>query len=179
LKKYIAFAKSNIVPVLTKDAIDVIKDFYVTIRNAAGEDEEEQGLKAVPITARQLEAIVRLAEAYAKIKLDKKVTLEYAQKAINMLMYCLEKIGLDPKTGQLDIDKITTGVTQSQRNEYKLIQKIIDNLEINNPDITLEDILEEAKKHSIKDSDVKVVLNKLKQEGIIFEPRQGIYKKLH
>ena len=178
LKKYIAYAKTKIVPVLTKDAIELIKDFYIRIRNAAGEDEEEQGLKAVPVTARQLEAIVRLSEAYAKIKLDKKVKVEYAQQAIDMLMYCLEKIGLDPKTGQLDIDKITSGVTQSQRNEYKLVQKIIDNLEVNNPDVTEESILQEAHKYGLKESDVKGVIKRLVKEGLIFEPRKGVYKKV-
>lgn len=175
LKKYIAYAKKNIIPILTKEAIEKIKEFYVNLRNAAG---EEEGIKPVPITARQLEAIVRLAEAYAKIKLDKKVRLEYAEKAIEMQMYCLEKIGLDPKTGQLDIDKITTGVTQSQRNEYTLVQRIIDNLEVNNPDITIDDLTKEGAKHGLKENDIKSILSKLKQEGIIFEPRKGVYKKL-
>ena len=177
LKKYIAYTKEHIKPVLTNEAIEKIKEFYIAIRNAAGDD-EENSQKSVPITARQLEAIVRLAEAYAKINLDKQVKLEYAEKAIDLLMYCLKRIGIDPKTGELDIDRITTGVTASTRNLYKLVQNIIDKLEKEVPEIKLELILEEAKKQNIPKSDVEKTLNKLKQEGLIFEPRKNIYKKL-
>jgi len=175
MKKYIAFAKQTR-PLLTQAAIEKIKDFYVAIRNAAGEDED--ATKAVPITARQLEAIVRLAEASARIKLDKKVRAEHAEHAIDMLMYCLQKIGIDPKTGNLDADRLTSGITQSSRNEYKIIRGILDTLEIQNPDINIADIIEEGKKNSLKEMDIVRVLDKLKQEGAIFEPRKGIYKKL-
>jgi replicative DNA helicase Mcm len=176
MRKYIAYAK-KIQPVLTQEAIKKIKDFYVSIRNAAGDD--ENGIKSVPITARQLEAIVRLAEAYAKAKLDKKVTEEYAQKAIDMLLYCLQKIGIDPKTGAMDIDRITTGVTSSTRNFFRQVQIIIDKLEIETPEIKYEDIISEAEKVNISKSEVDKVLEKLKQEGIIFEPRKNLYKKLN
>lgn len=175
LKKYIAFSK-NVKPVLTAESIEKIKDFYVSIRNASSS--EEDGQKSVPITARQLEAIVRLAEAYAKIKLDNHVRVEYAQKAIDLLLYCLQKIGIDPKTGQMDIDRITTGVTASTRNQYKLVQQIIDRLETEKPEITFDDIADEADKQKIKRSELQKVLDKLKQEGIIFEPRKNIFKKL-
>lgn len=178
LKKYIAYAKKTIKPVLTQEAIEKIKDFYVRIRTAAG-DEEEAGNRSVPITARQLEAIVRLAEAYAKIRLDKKVRVEYAQAAIDLLMYCLEKIGIDPKTGELDIDRITTGITATTRNQYKLVSQIIDRLETEKPEINYEDIVEEAKKLGLNNkSEVQKILDKLKSEGIIFEPRKNVYKKL-
>ncbi|MDA3856467.1 MAG: minichromosome maintenance protein MCM [Candidatus Woesearchaeota archaeon] len=175
LKKYVAFTK-KIKPVLTQEAIDKIRNYYVAIRNATGED--DNGVKSVPITARQLEAIVRLAEAYAKIKLDKKVRGEHAQLAIDLLMYCLEKIGIDPRTGQLDIDKITSGVTASTRNIHKIIIQIIEKLETEKPEIMLEDILEEATKVNITKPEVQKMLDKLKQDGIIFEPRKNTFKKL-
>ncbi|MFW5704287.1 MAG: minichromosome maintenance protein MCM [Nanoarchaeota archaeon] len=176
MKKYLAFSR-RVQPVLTQEAIEKIKDFYVSIRNASAGD-EETGVKSVPITARQLEAIVRMAEAYAKMKLDKQVKIEYADKAIEMLMYCLEVIGLDPKTGQLDIDKLTTGVTASTRNQYKIIQMIIDRLETEKPEIKYDDICAEAEKQNLNRTEVQKVLEKLKQEGIIFEPRKNIFKKL-
>jgi len=175
LKKYIAYTKKN-KPVLTKAAIEKIKEFYIKIRNASSS--EEEGVKPVPITARQLEAIVRLSEAYAKIKLDSKVREEYAQRAIDLLLYCLKDIGIDPKTGEMDIDRITTGVTSSTRNQYKIIQQIIDMLETSKPEIKYDDIVEEADKKKISRTETQKILDKLKQEGIIFEPRKNIFKKL-
>lgn len=179
LKKYIAYTRANIKPVLTQDAITKIKDFYVRIRTAAGDNDEEGGNRSVPITARQLEAIVRLSEAYAKIRLDKRVREEYAQEAIDLLMYCLEKIGIDPKTGELDIDRITTGITATTRNQYKMVSDIIDRLETEKPEINYEDILEECNKAGLSSKvEVQKILDKLKQEGIVFEPRKNVYKKL-
>ena len=177
IKKFIAYAKENCNPVLTQEAITKIREFYVKIRSS-GADDEDSGVKSVPITARQLEAIVRLSEAYAKIKLDDTIRVEYAQKAIDMIMYCLEKIGIDPKTGELDIDRITTGVTATTRNQYKTIIDIIDRLETEKPDISYDDICEQADKTNVPRKEVARILDKLKQEGMIYEPRKNIYKKL-
>jgi len=174
LKKYIAYAK-KIKPQLTDEAIEKIKEFYISIRNTTA---DEDSPKPIPITPRQLEAIIRLSEAYAKIKLDKKVRIEHAQAAIDLLMFCLEKIGVDPKTGELDIDRITTGVTTSARNQFKSIQMIIDKLETEKPEILFDDICEEANKQNITRAEVDKILYKLKEEGIIFEPRKNLYKKL-
>lgn len=176
MKKYIAFSK-RVNPVLTQDAIAKIKDFYVAMRNAGQEDETKQA-KSVPITARQLEAIVRLAEAYAKIRLSQYVTVQYAQEAIDMLKYCLERIGIDPKTGELDIDRITSGVTASARNLYTIICKIIDKLEVSAPEILHDDILEEAKKSNLDSKEVEKTLERLKKDAYIYEPKKNIYKKL-
>lgn len=175
-KKYIAYAKNKIHPRLEQEAITKLKDFYVKMRNAFSD--EEAGSKSVPITARQLEAIVRLSEAYARVKLDKKVRLKYAEQAIELMMYCLEKIGVDPKTGELDIDRITTGITATTRNQYKSVSDILDKLETEKPEISYDDIIDEASKINISKTDVSKMLDKLKQEGIIFEPRKNIYKKL-
>ena len=176
IKKYIAYAKKNIKPVLTKEAKEKIKEFYVSIRNVDNDDDES--VKPIPVTARQLEAIIRLAEGYSKIKLSKKITAEYAEKAIDLLMYCLKKIGIDPKTGELDIDRITSGITTSVRNQYKIVQDIIDKLEKELPEVKLDDILKEAEKLNLKKEEVENIIIKLKQEGIIFEPRKNIFKKL-
>ena len=176
MQKYIAYARAT-KPVLTQDAIKKIKDFYVSIRNASSED--ENGIKSVPITARQLEAIVRMGEAYAKVELSKKVTERHAQLAIDLLLYCLQKIGIDPKTGEMDIDRLTTGVTSSTRNVFRQVQIIIDNLERESPEITYDAIIEAAEKVSVKKSEVDKTLEKLKQEGVIFEPRKNMFKKLN
>ncbi|MFT4243929.1 MAG: minichromosome maintenance protein MCM [Candidatus Woesearchaeota archaeon] len=176
LKKYIAQAR-KLNPQLTQEAIVLIKDFYVKIRNA-GSGAEEGKMKSVPVTARQLEAIVRLGQAYAKVRLNDKVTEQYAQEAIDMLMYCLEKIGVDPKTGEMDIDRITTGVTTSSRNTYRQVLQIIDTLEQESPEITYDAIVEMGDKKGISKGEVDKIISKLKAEGLIFEPRKNLFKKL-
>ena len=176
MKKYVAYTK-RINPVLTHEAIAKIKEFYVAMRNAGNDDEAKQA-KSVPITARQLEAIVRLAEAYAKVRLSQHVTPQYAQEAIDLLKYCLEKIGIDPRTGELDIDRITTGVTTSTRNMYTIVTKIIDKLEQENPEIRYDDIVAEAEANKIELNDLEKTLDKLKKDAYIYEPKKNLYKKL-
>ncbi len=175
MKKYLAHAR-KLSPQLTEEAIVKIKDFYVKIRNASSS--EEGHVKSVPITARQLEAIVRIAQGYAKMRLDTKVTEKYADEAIELLMYCLEKVGIDPKTGDLDIDRITTGVTTSVRASYRQVQMIIDKLEESSPEIMYDEIVASGEKLNIAKAEVDKVLDKLKNEGEIFEPRKNLFKKL-
>ena len=98
LRKYIAYARKNVNPHLTDEAIQVLKEFYVSTRNS---NPEEQG--PVPITARQLEAIIRLSEASAKIKLKDTVDKEDAERAVKLQMACLKEIGVDPETGKIDV----------------------------------------------------------------------------
>ncbi|NQZ85321.1 MAG: minichromosome maintenance protein MCM [Nanoarchaeales archaeon] len=177
-KKYLAYAKATSSPVLTRPAIDLIKEFYVRIRSS-GADEEGEAIKAVPMTARQLEAIVRMSEAYAKVKLKKLVEAEDAQKAIDMLMYCLERLGVMDKDGKMDIDKLTTGVTAGVRNQLKNILDIMDKLETELPEVKMDDICDMAEeKLKMTRRDVIKVVENLKKEGAIFEPRKNIYKTL-
>ena len=64
LRKYIAYAKQNVFPELTDDALAEIRRYYVQMRNQGS---EEGG--AIPISARQLEGLVRLSEASARVRL--------------------------------------------------------------------------------------------------------------
>ena len=79
LRKYIAYAKQKIIPVINNDALREIKDFYLRMRSSGG---TEEGIKAIPISARQLEALVRLAEASAKLRLSNEVTREDANSCL-------------------------------------------------------------------------------------------------
>jgi replicative DNA helicase Mcm len=74
LRKYVAFAKRNIFPVMSDDALELLKNYYVDFRNSS-ED-------SIPFTPRQLEAFVRLAEASARVRLSDEVTIQDAKRAI-------------------------------------------------------------------------------------------------
>lgn len=175
MKKYLSYAR-KLSPQLTQEAIEKIKEFYVQIRNASGS--EEGHVKSVPITARQLEAIVRIAQGFAKMRLDEVVSAKYAEEAIDLLMYCLKAIGVDPKTGEMDIDRITTGVTTSARATYGKMMKIIDKLNEEAPEITFDALIEEAEKQGIPRAEAEKLIMKIKSEGVIFEPRKNLFKKL-
>jgi replicative DNA helicase Mcm len=177
LKKYIAYARQKIEPKLTDSALEEIKDYYVKMRKMGSTS--ESAVKSVPITPRQLEALVRMAEASARVRLSDKVTKKDASRAIKLLEYCLTQVGFDKETGKIDIDRITTGISASQRSHISLIKDIIVDLEGKiGKTIPIEDIIEEAKNKGVDAETSEEVIEKLKRAGDIFEPRHGFVSRI-
>ena len=163
LRKYIAYAKINIKPILTDGAVEEIKKFYVDLRNKGQVSEGE--IRPIPISARQLEALVRLAEASAKVRLSNEVKRKDAKKAIEILTHCLMQVGIDPETGKIDIDRISTGITATQRSRIVVIREIVKDLDVKyNKLIPIEAIFEEASKKGYSENQVEEALEKLKRE---------------
>jgi replicative DNA helicase Mcm len=177
LRKYFAYAKQKINPVLSDSALEEIKKFYVEMRNK--EVAEEGAARAIPISPRQLEALVRMAEAYAKIKLNNKVTKKEARLAIELLQYCLSQVGLDPETGKIDIDRIATGISSSQRSKIMVVKDIIEELENRiGKTIPIDDLVKEAVAQGVTEGDIEDALEKLKRSGDLFEPKRGFISRI-
>jgi replicative DNA helicase Mcm len=176
IKKYVSYARRNIHPKLTDVALKEIKDFFVDMRNS---DTKEEKIKGIPISARQLEALIRLSEASAKSELRDKVVRKDARKAIELVHYSLSQIGLDPETGKIDIDTIFTGTTSSQRGGISAIKEIINELEkVLGKAIPLEDIEREAGIKGIDKDKANEIIEKLRKTGDIYSPRHGIISKI-
>jgi len=177
MKKYIAYAKKNIIPKMSKVASNEILDFYVNLRNSI--QTEEGQAKSIPISARQLEAIVRLAEASAKLRLSDKVTKGDAQLAISLIKYCLTQIGMDEETGQIDIDRFSTAMPSSERNKIFIVKGLINELEEEKgKSIAIEEIATAAVEKGVTEDKVEEIIEKLKRSGEIFEPKRGYIQKI-
>ncbi len=87
---------------------------------------ENGKINSIPITTRQLEAIIRLSEACARVRLSNEVSVEDVQRAIQLVESSLKKIGYDPETGKIDVDRIT-GVSTSQRSKMIVVRETIKN----------------------------------------------------
>jgi len=170
LRKYIAYAKRNIFPVMDDEAIERIKDYYVSLRASSEE--------SIPFTPRQLEAFVRLAEASARVRLSDRVTIEDAERAINIIEKYLRRVGIDRETGRIDIDTIATGMSRTQQDRLRNVMNIIKDLCHESPDGTanIEDILREGETRGIDRDKIKEAIDKLRRSGQIYEPRHGHYK---
>ena len=176
LRKFISYARRYCNPILTDSAVDELQSFYVKMRNSSGED---GSVKSIPITARQLEALVRLAESSAKTRLAEKVTKRDAKKAIEILHYCMSQIGIDPETGNIDIDVLTTGVSSSARSHIYAVKEAISDLENKvGKTIPIEELVKDAQEKGVDADKVEEILEKLKRSGDIFEPRKGFIQRL-
>ncbi len=176
LKKYIGYAKRKINPKLSDGAIEEIKKYYLKMRASGG---TEEGIKTIPISPRQLEALVRLSEANARIRLSNEVTRKDAKKGINLLEYSLMDVGFDKETGKIDIDRIATGVSASARSHILIVKEIINELEAKiGKTIPIDDVVAGAKEKGVEEDKVEEAIEKLKRTGDLFEPRHGFLSKI-
>jgi replicative DNA helicase Mcm len=170
LRKYIAYAKRNIFPVMTNEALEMLKGYYVEFRATSEE--------TVTFTPRQLEAFVRLSEASARMRLSQEVTVDDSKRAIYIIDQYLRRVGMDRETGRFDIDIIATGISHTQHDRMRMIIDIIQRLSNESKDgnALRGDIVREAEIEGLESGKVEEALDRLKRNGQIYEPVHGKYK---
>jgi replicative DNA helicase Mcm len=127
-----------------------------------------------------LEGLVRLSEAAAKVRLGKVVTKQDAQKAIELTDYCLNQIAKDSETGKIDIDRLSSRITATQRSSISVIKELIHNLEeeLGQKVVPVENIIEAAQNKNIDKEKVEEILERLRRSGDVFEPKRGFVQRL-
>ncbi|MGM0590813.1 MAG: LAGLIDADG family homing endonuclease [Halobacteriota archaeon] len=167
LRKYIAFAKREVFPTMTEEAKTAIRDFYVDLRSK-GTDEDAP----VPVTARKLEALVRLSEASARVRLSDTVEREDAERVIEIVRSCLQDIGVDPETGQFDADVVETGRSKSQRDRIKSLKQLIADIEADyDAGAPIDEVLARADEIGMDRSKAEDEIEKLRRKGEVYEPK--------
>jgi replicative DNA helicase Mcm len=177
LKKYVAYAKQKIKPKLTKNAIEEIKEFYVKLRNQSSQVSSDSAIKPIPITARQLEGIIRLSEAHAKMRLSEEVSSEDAKKSIDLLRTSLTQVGYDEETQTFDIDRVTTGITSSKRSKLLTLRETLSQLENKLGKLIPLEEIEKALEGKLSPEDLEDSINQLAKSGDIFRPKKGYIQK--
>lgn len=77
------------------------------------------GVRTVSATPRNLESLVRLSEASAKVRLSETVMLSDVDEAYRLMVAAIAQVATDPTTGMLDIDLLNAGQSAAQRNRVK------------------------------------------------------------
>ncbi len=171
LRKYISFAK-RIIPVLSPEAVIELRDFYLKMRSRGGAE------AAVAITPRQLEALVRISEARARAFLRDRVTVEDAKSAIRIMTVSLSDVGVDVKTGAMDIDVIMTGKPRSLRDSFQRVIETVAELERETGTVE-ETVLVAAlvDKEKMEEREARRLIGQLIKEGILYSPKPGRLKR--
>ncbi len=172
LRKYISYAKS-VKPTLTDDALKRLNDFYLAMRSAS----EAEG-SPVAITARQLESLVRTAEARARAALRKEVTAEDAEAAVAIMKRSLEEVGIDLSSYKMDIDIIMTGKPKSVRDRLQTVLSTLMEMEKDTGIVGKTALLNELEtKHKVPRGEADRLIGQLLREGTIYSPREDYLKK--
>ena len=158
IKKYIAYAR-QINPKLTPEAKKIIAEFYTFTRK---KNHEEQ---TIMITARQLEGLIRLAEAHARIRLSDKVEAEDAEAAIELFKKFLQNV---------DIEDIETEGRKTIKDEIELVYRLIKENDNFGVGVERDWIIKLAKQKGVRDP--AKIIAQLNQNGKIYEPREGWLK---
>ncbi len=171
LRKYVAWSKRNVFPVMSDEARKKFLEFYIGLRRQGYDDEEAP----VPVTARQLEALIRLGEAKARTRLSNKVTVEDAESVIEVVNYCLKHVFTDPETDKLDVDWINAGTTKTRRDRARSIKAIITELEAEHGDeVPIEDVLDIAEEEGMDRDKAEEVIEAMKRDGLLFSRGSGV-----
>ncbi len=170
-RKYVAYAKQRIKPALTDEAAKEIKKFYVDLRNM--QVSSEAALRPIPISARQLQALIRMSEASAKMRLSGTVDIEDALRAIEIMKYYLMQVGYDYESKTFDIDKIGLGKTTSQRNKILTVLHTIIELESRVGKMVPIEEVEKELKDKVDEIELEQAIVELKRKGDIYEPKKG------
>ncbi|MDD5767818.1 MAG: AAA family ATPase, partial [Methanothrix sp.] len=144
--------------------------YYVSLRKQ-GQDSN----KPVPVTARQLEALFRLSESSARLRLSEEITGGDAERVIRIVEACLRQVGVDPETGLLDADVLAVGMSKSTRDKTRMMIDLVKEVSsLHQGPAPLEVVLDRAEAELKMDRDkAEEIIKRLKRDGAIFEPRNG------
>jgi replicative DNA helicase Mcm len=168
--KYLSYAK-QIEPALTPEAIDIIRNYYMDMRRI-----ESEGM--ITVTPRQLEGLVRLASARARLLLKDIVDAEDAQRAIYLVDQMMITAGVDVNTGKTDLG-VLYGKPQSVVSKEKTFMELFRGLTgAENNDVEDKALVDELiKTGKFSDEEARKYVQKFNREGQIFERRPGFWAK--
>lgn len=167
LRKYIAYAK-RYVPKLSEAAQRKLKDFYINMRRQYHNENTP-----VPTTARQLEALIRLSEAKARLRLSEVITEEDAEIVIGLVGHCLKTVFTDPETGKQDVDWVIAGKSKTQREREKDVLQIIKDL---GGEVLISEVVTGAKDLGIDQAKTEKAIDAMATDGTLVKRKGGAVK---
>lgn len=170
LRAWIHYAREHVQPLLTDEAKDALKEFYVEVRNLNDGHQKNSDDTTPPATPRTLEAGIRIASAFARVELDDKVREKHAERA-KRISRKVVGLNFDPQSGQFDADRTGSGMTATQRQRVNTLKEIISELEQkSHAGAPVEEVLERATDEGIGSSEAEHEIEKLKQKGELYQP---------
>jgi replicative DNA helicase Mcm len=171
LTKYLSYVK-KIEPVLTKEAEDKILEYYMKMRNV-----ESEGM--ITVTPRQLEGLIRLSTARARLLMKNEVDAEDAERAIFLIESMLQDAGVDVNTGQVDLG-VLQGKPHSEVSKMQLFMDVMKSLEGDEKRPVEEKtfVKELVKTGKFTEEEARKYIKKLQRESAIYESKPGHYNRV-
>jgi len=119
LRKYISYCRNRVSPRVTPEASEVLKNHYISIRAAM-----KQEKATIPITVRQLEAIIRISESLAKMELREDVDISHVEEALRMFtVSTLDAANRD--RGGVGVDVLSEGQREELHQAEEQVRRLM------------------------------------------------------
>ena len=171
LTKYLSYAKKGI-PTLTKEAEEKILDYYLKMRNVESEE-------MITVTPRQLEGIIRLSTARARLLMKDKVEEEDAERAIFLIESMLQDAGVDVNTGKVDLG-VLQGRPRSEVSKMQLFMDVLKALEGDHKTAVEEKtfVKELEKTEKFTEEEARTYIRRMLREASIYESSPDHYNRV-
>ncbi|ESW34715.1 hypothetical protein PHAVU_001G174700 [Phaseolus vulgaris] len=170
LRKYIAYARSFVFPRMTKPAAEILQKFYLKLRD------HNTSADGTPITARQLESLVRLAEARARLDLRVEITAQDATDVVEIMKESLYDKCVD-EHGIVDFGR-SSGMSQ-QKEAKRFLNALNKQSESEQKDcFSVSEIYSLADRISLKVPDIDTFIENLNSVGYLLKKGPKTYQVL-
>lgn len=170
LTSYISYARSHCQPKISEAASRELVSAYVEMRKL-GED-VRAAERRITATTRQLESMIRLSEAHAKMRLASEVTADDVLEAVRLIKSAIKQAATDSRTGLIDMGLLTEGTSASERRRKQdlknAITALLDELTRNGGTVRYADFarqLGEQSSIAIENDELTDAMKSLQQEG--------------
>jgi DNA replication licensing factor MCM5 len=174
MKKYVQYCKSKCKPTLSEEAGQVLTSAYVKIRDdvrkSTLQTQGEDAQSAIPITVRQLEALVRLSESLAKMRLDSEVRIEDVNEALRLFRVSTMAANA---TDQSNIGESSILSTVNNHEEMERAQGFLRTRLAIGSTVNKQKLIEEASGSGYSFMTMARVLSVMAQRGELLERNQG------
>ena len=178
LMEYISYARREVQPRLSERAAEQLISEYVALRRMGSGHSGDPNRRVITATPRQLESLVRLSEAHARMRLSPWVEPADVDEAVRLMRVATQSAATDPMTGMIDMDLITTGRSAAART---LTSQLADALrpkfiQLGNATLPLEEVrttLQHETGLQVTVGELREALALLERDGLVRMIRQS------
>lgn len=182
LTLYISYARSKIQPTISNEASKELVECYLAMR-ALGQD-VRAAEKRITATTRQLESMIRLSEAHAKMRLSEVVTRDDVREANRLIQTALKTAATDSE-GRIDMSLLTEGTSVAERKRRGDLKdatlKLLDEMTSTGNSVRWGDVsrrLAEGSSVPVEQADFNEVMRALEAENAVMITGEGARKNI-
>ncbi len=174
MQTYIAYARKNCEPKLTEGAINLLRDFYLELRVV------RQGDNSIPVTTRQLESMIRLTQARAKVALCEEASAEHAFDVITIIRYSMVDV-LSTDVGTVQLQRNVNGSGMSQTGQIRKFVRVLQmkTAQLGKTIFSVSELKEMATAANLQFTSFTDTIETMNIQGFLLKKGQSLYKFLN